>query len=202
MFETITMQCPSCCHVMALCHEDKQISYFQCKHGTCFASGMKCKCCNVTKVSKKDKPKISNRLCKKHYKQENLSSSHFTSTTSNSIQTWLNKVLQYHQIQDQLKQQQWYHCQLFLIYPQSHMSINNLIILIVNQISLIFSQHVPSFSWGCAWHSMACYTCRGNFATNFSTLEAIKDFYKTYNQFQQSSSKHCIDLMKLLHMTV
>ncbi len=61
--KTITMQCLSCCHVMALCYEDKQILYFQCKHGTCFAEGMKCKYYNVIKFSKKDTSRISNILC-------------------------------------------------------------------------------------------------------------------------------------------
>ncbi len=51
--KTISMQRPSCCHVMALCHEDKQIFYFQCKHGTYFAAGMKFKYCNDIKLSKK-----------------------------------------------------------------------------------------------------------------------------------------------------
>ncbi len=52
---------------------------------------------------------------------------------------------------------------------------------------------------GIVWSAM---TCTGNFATNVSTLEATQVFFKSYNQFQQASPKHCIDLIKLLHMTV
>ncbi len=63
LLKIITMQCPTCCHVMALCHEDKQILYFKCNHGTCVAAGMKCKYCNVIKLSKKDASKTSNILC-------------------------------------------------------------------------------------------------------------------------------------------
>ena len=59
----INMQCPTCCHVMAWCHEDKQIIYFKCNNGTCVAAGMKCKYCNVIKLSKKDASKTSNISC-------------------------------------------------------------------------------------------------------------------------------------------
>ncbi len=51
---------------------------------------------------------------------------------------------------------------------------------------------------GIVWPAM---TRTGNFATNISTLEATQIFIKTYNQFQQASSKHCIDLIKLFYMT-
>ncbi len=52
---------------------------------------------------------------------------------------------------------------------------------------------------GIVWRAM---TRTGSFSTNISALAATQVFFKTYNQFQQASSKHCIDLMKLLHMTV
>ncbi len=52
---------------------------------------------------------------------------------------------------------------------------------------------------GIVWHAM---THTGSFSTNISTVEATQVFFKTYNQFQQASSKYCINLMKLLHMTV
>ncbi len=85
---------------------------------------------------------------------------------------------------------------------RSPISITNSIILIVHQINCIFSQYVPSISWWCTWDSMThnnpywqfCYQCQHIGSNTF--------FFKTYNHFQQSSSKHHIDLMKLLHMTV
>ncbi len=52
LLKTITKQYPTCCHVMALCHEDKQILCFKCNHGTCDVADMKCKYCNVIKLSK------------------------------------------------------------------------------------------------------------------------------------------------------
>ncbi len=44
--------------------------------------------------------------------------------------------------------------------------------------------------------------CTGNFASNVSKLDETQVFFKTYNQFQQCSSKHWVDLIKLLHMTI
>ncbi len=52
---------------------------------------------------------------------------------------------------------------------------------------------------GIVWHAM---TRTVIFAPRVSTLDETQVFFKTYKQFQQSSSKHRIDLMKLLHMTV
>ncbi len=63
LLQIINMQCPTCCNVMAWCHEDKQLLYFKCNHGTCNAAGMKCKYCNDIKLSKKDASKTSNILC-------------------------------------------------------------------------------------------------------------------------------------------
>ncbi len=71
-FVVIAMQCPTCYHVMALCHEDKQILYFKCNHGTRVAAGMKCKYCNVIKLSKKDASKTSNTLQRQVRLKENL----------------------------------------------------------------------------------------------------------------------------------
>ncbi len=140
----ITMPCSTCCHVMALCHEDKQIFYFQCNHGTCVQVGMKCKYCNVIEFPKKG--------CIKNIKyiMLKLSSSHITSTTSNSDQNMIeyNSTISSNSIK--LNQQQSYHVQHVLIYLQSAINITNLIILIVHQISCIFSQYVQYFSWWCA----------------------------------------------------
>ncbi len=52
---------------------------------------------------------------------------------------------------------------------------------------------------GIVWRAMVR---TGTCTTNISTVEATQVFFKTYNQFQQASSKTRIDLMKLLHMTV
>ena len=66
------MQCPSCHHVMAQSHEDKQFFYFLCKHNTCFAAGIQCKFCNLIKQSKKGCIKNIKYIMLKHYKQEHL----------------------------------------------------------------------------------------------------------------------------------
>ncbi len=130
----------SCCHVMALCHEDKQILYFQCKHA-CFAVVMKFKYYNVYKLSKQECIKNNNYIMQKHYKQEHLSSSHVTSMTSNGFQNMIecNSTNIIH---------------LVLIYLQTTISLTNSIILIVHQINCIFSI-CSIFSWWCPWHSMA-----------------------------------------------
>ncbi len=52
---------------------------------------------------------------------------------------------------------------------------------------------------GIVWRAL---TRTGSFSTIISTVEATQVFFKTYNQFQQAASKYCINLMKLLHMTV
>ncbi len=64
------MQCPSCHHVMAQCHEDKQFFYFACQKHICFAAGIQCKFCNLTKQSKKGCIKNIKYIMLKHYKQE------------------------------------------------------------------------------------------------------------------------------------
>ncbi len=83
------MPCPMCCHVMAFCHEDKQSVYFQCKHNTCVATGMKCKYCDYVKLTKKGCIKNIKYIILKHYKQEHLASLHITSTTVNSVQNMI-----------------------------------------------------------------------------------------------------------------
>ncbi len=80
------MQCPTFCHVMAWCHEEKRILYFKCNHGTCNAAGMKCKFCNVIKLSKKGCTKNIKYIMLKHYKQEHLSSAYNTGTAVKSVQ--------------------------------------------------------------------------------------------------------------------
>ena len=64
------MQCPSCHHVMAQRHDDKQFFYFLCKNNTCFAAGIQCKFCNLLKQSKKGYIKNIKYIMLKHYKQE------------------------------------------------------------------------------------------------------------------------------------
>ncbi len=51
---------------------------------------------------------------------------------------------------------------------------------------------------GKVWCAM---TCTVNFASNVSTLGKTQLFFNTYNRFQQASLQHCVDLIKLLHMT-
>ncbi len=147
---------------------------------------------------------ISKKGCIKNIKyiMLKLSSSHITSTTSNSDQNIIeyNSTISSNSIK--LNQQQSYHVQHVLIYLQSAINITNLIILIVHQISCIFSQYVQYFSWWCAWHSMACNDSHCQFCYQCQHIRRDTSFFQTCNQFQQFSSKHCIDLMKLLHMTV
>ncbi len=89
LFETITMQCALCGLVMALCHKDKHILYFQCKHETCVTAGMKCNYCNVIKLSTKGCIKNIKYSMLKHYKHEHLSSPHISSTIINSVQNMI-----------------------------------------------------------------------------------------------------------------
>ena len=86
LFKKTNMQCPTCCHVMAWCHEDKQILYFKCNHCTCNAAGMKCKFCNVIKLSKKGCIKNIKYIMLKHYKQEHLSSAYNTGAAVKDVQ--------------------------------------------------------------------------------------------------------------------
>ncbi len=191
------MQCPMCCHVMAFCHEDKQIFYFKCKHSTCVAAGMKCKYCDYVKLTKKGCIKNIKYNMLKHYTQNHLASSHTTkqviscqhmvecnstiSTKSKSKSNECTTIISTSSyIDSSTNSYQYYHFEHFDSQP--------------NQMYFFLNMFHPFLGGvhGIIWCAM---TCTGTCTTKISTVEATQVFLKIYNQFQQASSKHHINLM-------
>ncbi len=139
------MQCPSCCHVMVQCHEDKQI-LFCCRHQS--NQTIKNGCIKNIKY-------IILKHCKQehvHFQQLQISSSLITNNNDNDYNIIPNNSLNVVNAIDSIStislrskfnQQNSVHCQYHLLtWMQSIIYPNNTIILIVKQIICIFSQHI------------------------------------------------------------
>ena len=210
------MQCPSCHHCMALCHEDRHTLYYQCRHGTCLAAAVQCKHCNLIKVSKKGCMKNIKFILSKHYKQIHLQSqppavSMFgpngmhgpNNTTMTNIDNGtisassISTLTESDQSQLTASTGRTYDTiTMNQIYNQFNYFDNQ-----QNQMYFFLDMFYPPHGGarGIAWSAIMR---SANNAYNISTLDETKFLFKNYKLATSSSSKHRGILMEILKNTV
>ncbi len=213
------MQCPSCHHSMASCHEDRHTLYYQCKHGTCFAAVVKCKHCDLIKVSKIRCMKNIKFNMSKHYKQihlqlQPLSSSLQPSQSSNAMHgpnnTTMtsidNGTISALSISTMSKSDQ---SQLTALTSQTvnTIAMNQLYNQFnyfdnkQNQMYFFLDMFYPPHGGarGIAW-SVIIQSANNTY--NISTLDKTHFLFKNYKLITSYSSKHRGNLMEILKNTV
>ncbi len=183
------MQFPTCCHIMTLCHEDKQILYFQCNHGTCVAVGMKCKYCNVIKFSKKGCIKNIKYIMLKHYKQEHLLSAYNTGAAVKGVQLMIecNSTIS---TKSHLNSESNEPSTIVSSVTSVESSANTYQYVLFNHFDcppnqMFFLNMFHPFLGGACGILRCALTCTGSFSTNISTLDATQVFSKPIISFSR-----------------
>ncbi len=183
-----------------------------------FAASVKCKYCNVTKFSKKDALRTSSTFLFQHYKQEHLHVQHPVtspqpSSFCNNIDTKIahthssnvvNAMASIFKISSSCKPDQPESVALssstfnthaiYHLYQQFNWKLTK---------SGVFFKYISSTTWLSMWHSMVrSHTHTVNFSYNLGTLEDAHFFFKNYKLKPIYSSKHHVNQMALLQMTI
>ncbi len=216
------MQCPSCQHGMALCHDDRHILYYRCKHGTCLAAGVQCKHCDEIEASKKGCINNIKFIMLKHYKQDHLQLQYTSSsmpllrsvpnilglnnTNNSSLISVDNNTICALLISNQFKSDQ---SQLTLstlptvdtitmnqLYGQFNYFDNQ-----QNQMYFFLDIFYPPHGGarGIAWNTVMQ---SANNCYNVSSLDKTQFLFKNFKLITGYSSKHCGNLMEILNSTV